>query len=341
MTPACLMRLLLAISLVALLVLMPVSAIATGDPNNGGRPEETRTQGQPGQSQGNQSQQNQSSQQQERGPPEDTPGQERRPVDPVAIRDNATGFRTEAPPGSQRPEFTLDAAQGSASIHRGDIEPMTLRLDALVEYIDENQNGAYDLGEPVQQRTPLRGAPFEIVVDNENETRDIVYTLEAGGQLILRFHLGQNHGESVATKFDVIIDDYPFSQDDSRLAIGMNLASLAGLQTAEVNAEPALAGKQGAEVPYLSWEQDVIVDGVRESVGASIHLSSAMAGEDAQSAIVFWSYPQGASIIHDPIFGVTESITDRIGDLVPFLIGTAAAIGLLGAGYMTRRRTRL
>ncbi len=346
MNPSRFLRLLLAISLSALLVLS-AAMIAAGNSHDPDKREDagpgSSPQNQPGQSQSNESRDNRSSEEQ-RGPPDDSPGadgQDRRPVDPVAIRDNATGFRTEAPAGSKRPEFTMDAGRGVASLHRSGMESMDVQLDTLVEYVDENDNGAYDLGERVVQRYALREASYELVSDDANESRDIVYDLGGNRNLTLRFHFGSDHGPDVAAKFDVIIEDYPFQQDDSQLAIGMHVKSAAGLQAGDVADDAALSGTRGDEVPYLSWERQVIVDGEAHNVGSSVHLSSAGEGEESQNAIVYWSYPQGASIVHDPILGVTDAIDDMIGDLVPFLIGTAAAIGLMGAGYMTRRRTRL
>lgn len=279
-----------------------------------------------------------------RGPPSGTPGAgegaDRRPVDPVTIRDDARGFRTEAPAGSARPEIALDAAQGTASVQRSGVHPLQLQLDSLVEFEDEDGDGAYDLGETLLQRSPLKNATFEIIADPENETRDVVYPLEGDGRLILRFHLGTAHSAGVGAKFDVIIEDYPYQSADSMLALGMRVDTPAGLTSIGSPGERAVIGKDGDEVPYLSWQEEVLADGTSHTVGSSVHLLSTGA-DPGDEAIVYWAYPQGAMILHDPVLGVAEAVEELLGDLVPYVAGLAAAAGVLALGYTARRRRRL
>lgn len=352
MTPTFQLRWILSI-LVAILMMAPAVALPDGVQEGGHdsaygemgqAPIETQSQqqGQPQQG-GQQPNGTQPGPPDDSGPPEDRPGppdEDRRPVDPVAIRDHAQGFRTEPPAGSLRPEIDVDAARGTASLHRDDVSPLAFQLDALIEFIDENGNGVYEVGEPVIQRIPLRDARFGVISDPENESRDIVYPLGEDGRLVLRFDLGQRHGPQVGTKFDVIIEGFPFQEQQSLVAIGMRVQSPAGLRIAEVATEEALVGHQGTQVPYLSWEGEVFVDGAAHRVGSSVHLATGE-GDRAESAIVYWAYPQGAFILHDPILGVTQAVKDLLGQMTPFVIGFMGALVLMGAGYLARRRTRL
>ncbi len=369
------LRLILVIVLAVLAVMAPAAALVQGGPSEDGdgqsageilgkamQPQGNHQSGQSqNQSSGSQNQtqnqnqtqsqnqsqgQSQNQSQEERGtqgsPPGDQPGAgtDRRPVDPVAIRDNATGFRSEAQTGSPRPAVAMDAGRAMASLHRDGIHSLGLQLDTLLEYEDENDNGAYDIGETVHQRIPLRGGVFEMVVDAENQTRDVVYPID-NGQLILRFHFKDVQNAAVGAKFDVIIDGYPYQGNDTHLALGMRVDSQAGLKVDEVHGEPALVGQTGEQVPYLSWEGDVQVDNATHSVGSSIHLSSTQGRENADNAILYWSYPQGESIHHDPILGVTPGIDAFVGDWAPYLLGAAGVAALMGIGYTARRRTRL
>ncbi len=259
-------------------------------------------------------------------------------ADPVEIDDLADGFRTQPPAGSLRPAVTVDAARGQASVDRTDVVPLSMQIDSVLEYIDEDGDDAYDLGERVVNRTDLRQAPHRIEVDPANDTRSVVYLLDSGGHLELRFSFITAVDPQVGTKLDVIIRNHTFAEPDARLAVGSHVEAAGGLETVELDGQPALAGTEGDEVAYLSWVPVVTVDGVDHEVGWSVHLSTSAEGQDA---IVYWSYPQGEEIVHDPELGVTSAVKDLAGQLTPFTIAIGAAIVVLGTGYVVRRRGRL
>lgn len=257
---------------------------------------------------------------------------------PVTVEDRPNGFATRAPEGSPRPTVEVDVDRGRATVARPDVVPLDVQLDIVVEYRDTDGDGAYDVGEPVLNRTDLRTAPHRVVQDDANETRELVYELHGDGELVLRFDLGTAHGRQVATKVDVRITGHTFEGPDTRLALGSLVEVPGGVETVEIDGEPAIAGTSGDEVAYLSWAPTVEVDGVEHAVGWSAHVS---AETPSESAIVYWSYPQGDEIVHDPRLGVTAAVEDLAGQISPFAIGLAVALAVLGVGYATRRRGRL
>lgn len=274
------------------------------------------------------------------GSPDRGQGDERRPDEagrapPVEIHDRPGGFATRAPPDQARPNVAVDARNASATVERDDVRPLDLHLDQVVEFVDQDGDGAYDVGEPVENRTSLNEAPSRVEADEANETRTVVYELGEEGQLRLVFDLGTAHAEDVGTKFDVVVDGYAFGREDARIALGSRIQVDGGIERVEIDGQPALAGETGEQVSYLSWVPTVQVDGADHPVASSVHVD---AEEPAESAIVYWAYPQGEEIVHDPALGVRDAIRDLAGQIAPFALGLAATATLLFGGYAARAR---
>lgn len=274
---------------------------------------------------------------QDESPREDGTGRQGR-ADPVEIQRIPGGFATRAPPESPRPEVVVDADRGRALVQRPGVQPLSMTLDTLVEFTDADGDGGYDVGEPVIQRHPLRSTPYRIAVDPANETRTVVYDLANGSQLQLVFDLGTSHGERVGTKLDVEVEGYVFENASTRIALGTRVHVDGGLEHATQRGRPVLLGERGEEVAYLSWRPTVQVDGEQAAVTSTVHVDAV---EPTESAIVYWAYPQGEHIVHDPTLGVRDAIQDLAGRAMPFAIGLAATVGLLGVGYAVRSRWRL
>lgn len=203
------------------------------------------------------------------------------------------------------------------------------RFDALLEFVDADGNGAYDLGERVVLRYALADLPSEILTTADG--RSVRYALPENGTLELRFHALPD-GE---TKYDVVVRSFPFARGDSRLAFGASASAMGGVRAARVNGEPAVVGVRGDNVGYLSWTTAVDVDGTLATVGWSIHTSTS---ETTESAILYWSYPRGANITHDPTLGVIAALRETLGDASAFYAGGIATIALLALGFALRRR---
>jgi len=267
-----------------------------------------------------------------RGPPED-----RGRAPPVDVEDRRGGFATRAPPDSPRPEVAVDARNATATVQRADVRAMDVHLDQVVAFTDADDDGAYDVGEPVLERQTLPDRPNRIVADEANATRILVYELDEAGEaeLHLVFDLGTDHAERVATKFDVELRNYTFEAENAHVALGSRVQVAGGLERVERNGHPAVAGEQGEEVTYLSWVPNATVDGTEHPVGSSVHVD---AEQPADSAIVYWAYPQGDRIVHDPALGVGDAIRDFAGSLPSFGLGLAATTTILFAGYAIRAR---
>ncbi len=261
---------------------------------------------------------------------------ERGRAPPVQIRDRPGGFATRAPSDSPRPTVAVDARNASATVQRGDVTPMAVHMDTLVEFVDQDGDGAYDIGEPVVNHTDLQHTPHRVEVDQTSDSRSLVYDLGNESQLRLVYDLGTDQEDAqVAAKFDVRIDDYDFQHSDARIALGSHVEVVGGLERVEREGQPAVAGQQGEEVTYLSWVPTVDVDGEEHPVASSVHVD---AEQPSESAIVYWAYPQGDEIVHDPTLGVQDAVQDLAGRVAPFALGLAGTLAVLGVGYEVRAR---
>ncbi|MBW3583477.1 MAG: hypothetical protein KY455_10305 [Euryarchaeota archaeon] len=254
---------------------------------------------------------------------------------PAIVEDADDGFRTERTVDSPRPRVDFDARAAELKLETDSETPgLTSRIDGLVEYLDENGNGAYDIGEPVLDRIPVRD--LEPVIQHGVEgadTREVAYTLPGGGTLTLIFHLGTSG--QVGAKYDILVVDHPFHDPESRLAIGVSAAVDGGVRLLEIDGQPAVAGQDGDDVAYLRWVTEAIVDGDTVPVGWSVHISHS---ETVESAIIYWSYPQGMRILHDPEVGITHLPPDLIGDAELFVYGLVLTGTTLLVGHEFRRR---
>lgn len=250
------------------------------------------------------------------------------------VEDTPDGFGARpADPDARRPDFSYDAARAALAMARPGAPTMKSAMDAVIEFRDEDGDGAYDLGEPVLQRHALRDLDMEIRSPSEHR-RDAVYALPDNGSVTFRFHLAPT-GTDEAAKFDVVFDDYPFTDDTSRVAIGMRIASGPGLRLGTVDDAPALVAEGSGDRPYLSWLANATADGDDVAVAASVHVAAK--GDDA---FVFWAYPQAASIVHDPLMGYVSVPLETLGDALVFVAALGAGGVFLLAGYEARRRFR-
>ncbi|MEK6974905.1 MAG: hypothetical protein AABY18_01020 [Candidatus Thermoplasmatota archaeon] len=312
-----------------LLALVPL-AVAQGPPSSHGPPTSTPS-GSPPSDAGNVSSQDR---------PSETPSATGQPTSmpstgprepAVDIQDAQGGFGARpSDPDSRRPSFSYNASRAEIALDHADARVLDTVIDAIIEFQDEDGDGAYDLGETIHQRLALSDLPSS-VHDAGDSTRDAVYEFPNGGNLTLRFHLAPT-GDGEATKFDVAIHDFPVNSTTSRIAVGLRVEALEGLRVATVHGAPALVGNGTGQVPFLSWAQGALVDGQQIAVASSIQLDAGGPG-----AVIYWAYPQG-EILHDPILGMTSFTLPSLGDPVVFAVALGAGVVFLAVGFEARRR---
>lgn len=312
-------------TILLLLAFLPL-AVAQGPPSSQGPP--TTPPGGPPESASNATANRPTDAPSQTGAPTSNPSGRGPAVD---IQDAQGGFGVRpTDPDSRRPEFSYNASRAELALDHGKATALKTVIDAVIEFQDENGDGAYDLGETIHQRLALVDLG-STVHEVDATTRDASYAFGNGGNLTLRFHLTPE-AELEATKFDVIVNDFPYQANTSRLALGLRVEALEGLRVATVHGAPALVGNGTGQVPFLSWIQTADVAGQTTDVASSIQLDA-----DGPGAVLYWAYPRG-DVIHDPVLGITTISLETLGDALVF--GVFAGVGLLvlAVGFEARRR---
>lgn len=264
-------------------------------------------------------------------------GSEGRPDDPsrragVEIEDARDGFGAQpSDPGSRRPAFSFDLGRSSFTVERPGAPGLQAASDAVLEFIDEDGNGAYDIGEPVLQRHALRDLDAEVRTP-ATDIRDVHYPLPDNGTVTLRFHLSSG-GPDAGAKFDILIEDFPFTDPEGRVAIGFRIDAETGVRPDIVDDAAALVAEGTGDRPYLSWIDHAEIGDEAIPVATSVHVAASGDG-----GVVYWAYPQAASILHDPVIGYIFVPLDRLGDPIAFISAIGVGGLLLLVGYEARRR---
>lgn len=245
------------------------------------------------------------------------------------IEEDEEGIRFNAvSPGG--PTYEFNSTRASLEAIRPNASTARAQIDALIEYVDEDGNGAYDLGERVERRFILRDLPVNTSTP-EVGMRDATYSLDGNATLTLRLRVASDE----KAKYDIIIQNYS-SAPDTRLAVSATLDFSVPSRVTIIDGQPAVIGQAGDEVPFLSWVTKVATAEGDATVNWSVHTSTTVAGTDA---IIFWSYPASRYILHDPTLGFVQRARELVGSIVPFGVGFAAAVGILGVGLLVRRRS--
>lgn len=232
---------------------------------------------------------------------------------------------------------------------------MKLTLEDLMEFVDEDGDGIFDVGERVIQTLEVREMLFELHplerLENGYTITVEYFILETDLIFGLTFWIFGNttlhegvliHPTEV--KFDVSVSFFPFKED---------LTSVALVVDTETEVEPR-ANFTGTEVElkaigekyegFFRWSKTAFVDGEEVSVGSAI-IEAETEFEDGISELevertVVLSYPQGEKILHDPLLGVAAipilppppggpDITEPIPQLNTFTYGVMLGIASL------------
>lgn len=255
---------------------------------------------------------------------------------------------------SSRFRFDYDAEGGEET-------DLSFRVEfvALLEHEDDDADGAYDVGERVLRRIALGSLrpTLEAASRGGLEVVDATYALQPSGSLTLRFHVVSEgatvDGVSVTptqAKYDVQVDGYSWSTGTSRLALETRTRTTLETEFDEDDeGEPGIEFARGRVAGFYRWVNTTLVDGRVEPVGATVlaQRTSAADEEFAHESVVVFSYVQGASITHDPSFGV-ERLAEAAAQLAAgvkgewrvFAVSLGATAAILLATALPRLRRR-
>lgn len=257
--------------------------------------------------------------------------------------------------------FKADAARLKAQVERenstGESEyELEVRLGELIEYRDQGGDGLYVEGsDAVAQRIAIRGLPWTMAGPTPATMGGVAVTqvsarapLGANGSLSLifaasedSFRAGASQVDPDAVKFDILIEDFPWRENGTRLAL---TARVIEEQESEVKEDEDDRGEDRVEARVkgltgsFRWATNATVDGSDVAVKSSIDELRQENHDDEDDEVekasaVTLNYPQGRSILHDPVLGI--AMADK-GVPLPgvVLIAPVAALAALA------RRTR-
>ena len=252
-------------------------------------------------------------------------------------------------------------------------QKLEARFLALLEYVDADGDGEYDTDETIASAWALSDSEQDakIATNGTVEWGDIAVTDASSGnssgkKLSSRASFGANasfgldlfvYGDftlignsSLApteAKIDIIIEHYPYTRDDSALAVIVDLKAKEELKDEREDEDEDEEGIS-SEVDEgnltfrltFTWLKNVTVDGVDREIGSTVLKNKAEAkGEEiGQKARVVIAYPRGDVIVHDPTVGVEYGTQSSDARAVPAPALFAALLVVAVAAFVTRRR---
>jgi hypothetical protein len=248
------------------------------------------------------------------------------------------------------------------SKYNNSVEPeleITLEFREIIEFKDENDNGAFDSGDEEVSVYNLRETDYDDInyfTRNtlDNETEHVLEAQTSDGIFKVVLHVVGNFAEiesGILTpseiKLDLIIQNYPYEEDDTQLALMSKLE--AGVEVEDEEEHESEHGEIGEDhldeeedeheeklvistpdaLGFFSWADTAEVDGV------STPVKTTKETEGEGGVKLYFAYERGTSINHDPKIGVpyltvTPGASDSDFDLGMKLIPYLGAL-LVGA----------
>ena len=237
----------------------------------------------------------------------------------------------------------------------GDVENeaflyMRIAYLALTEFVDANGNGALDTGvDNVIRQFPLNTtyAPLEyatIVSDDGKQGWQIVArtafvdggTFEVTAEMFPQYAVVDGTiVPPTATKITTVINNFPFTNPgdpNDRVALRVLAISKTVIEHETPTTEEKIRVRSATAEGFFTWAPTAQVDGV------TVNVESSLTRLERPRWIINLAYPQGSTIVHDPIlgfsFGSTPILTSRL--LIGAAIAATAMFGVLV--YLGRRQ---
>jgi hypothetical protein len=215
---------------------------------------------------------------------------------------------------------------------------------SLIEFVDANNNSLYDKGEEVfvysLKDANFTSPTYSTGLTPNNITEHVISAQSVDGIFRITLHavgdFANIKGEVVKpteVKVDLEISNFPFTREDSTLALRTKVESVMEVETekkVENGEERVTVETKEGFVGFFSWRKTALINGVEREVK-----STPLEDEE-----VYLIYEKGSSIVHDPKIGFT---TPTPVFLPP--IPTSAWIGVIGGvmailGYLLYRKLR-
>jgi len=205
-----------------------------------------------------------------------------------------------------------------------------VQIKELIEYSDTNRNGRYDEVDTVVNIYSFENAIFknftyenqttengEVINQVSTQTEDGIFKMNlfSSGNFS---QLGNQILSPSEVKIDFIINNYPFIEESTQLALRTTLETdhdtelnntsfdeLQGFSKNESVLDISTLNKAG----FFSWAENVLVDNITKPVNSTIQsqiIETIIDNEIISNKVsnIYFSYPRGSNIVHDPKLGV-------------------------------------
>lgn len=201
-------------------------------------------------------------------------------------------------------------------------------LNKIVEFFDVNNNNRYDHSDEVSSNYKFDSVNFtdliyynetlpsgESIVRAGTHTIDNIFSIDM--MISDNFTPCYKHLISPSEmKIDFVIQNYPYVDNNTQLALLMELVTDHDLDIEEdsfdekkgfASNETAINISSMNHSGFFSWLNTANIDGVNQSIHASIFKEENFGGNGLElDKYLAISYPRGTQIIHDPKIGVVS-----------------------------------
>jgi hypothetical protein len=227
----------------------------------------------------------------------------------------------------------------------------------IVEFIDSNANGKYDVTDNVSSRYNLQDTDYNDIVyatknTSDNKTEHVLSAQTADGIFRVVLHIAGTFARlsrgtisPTEVKMDFIIDGYHYSKNNTQLALLIKLETDAETKTDNetfdekeniADNEDEVEISTGDTTAFFSWVINANVDGVLKPV----NVTSATDGEGHRE--VYFAYARGSEITHDPKLGFpfyrTIPGSDFRTKIVPYAIALFVGAVIIGLAVYWRKK---
>ena len=260
------------------------------------------------------------------------------------------------------------------SKYNNSVEPeleISLEFREIIEFQDDNGNGAYDNGDNEVSSYDLRDTHYDDIAyftqtTDDGETEHVMTAQTSDGVFKVVFHAVANFAKiesGILTpseiKLDLIIQNYSYEDNNTQLALMSKLE--AGVEVegeeehesehGEINEdhlsefedehEDKLVISSPEALGFFSWLDTAEVDGVSTPVKTSTE------NESEGGVKLYFTYERGTSINHDPKLGVPyltvssaapDSTSDTGMKLLPYLGALVVGAIVIGVAVSWRKK---
>jgi len=232
-----------------------------------------------------------------------------------------------------------------------------VKIKELIEYRDTNRNGRFDEDDIIVntysfENSIFKNLTYQKQLSEDDETINLVSTQTVDEVFKMNIYFSNNFSNinnQILTpsevKIDFIIDNFPFEEDDTQIALRTILETEHETELDVESFDEKNGFSEGESVldittinngGFFSWAESVIVDGKIKSVNTTIKTQTEETIKENEKisyrvSNIYFSYPRGSNIIHDPKIGIVSISFEAFAlQSISNLINTDSIISYIG-----------